>query len=313
MKKIFKTTFLLMITLAIIMITGCKDEIEKKVSIIAPSGTPSLGVASAVIDDELFDTNIVSGSDPLVAAFTNATYDIIVAPVNLGAKFYNSNENFKYQLFETIVWGNYYIASTYEIKDFADLDGKTLLVFGKNSTPDVVTRSLISMCSINVTLEYVDDVATANSYLVTGKADAIVSAEPSITKISQNKSFYTYDLQKKWQELTGSYSFPQAGIFVNTVTKNTSHVQKALEKLIASVNTAETNPTSLVKDAVLVDSSLEKIGEEILNKAILKCNLRFDAAQRDAINYYFNKVIDLGLGKTIGDKLPDEGFYYYQE
>ena len=37
---------------------------------------------------------IVGGSDPLVSAFTNATHDIIVAPVNLGAKLYKANGNY---------------------------------------------------------------------------------------------------------------------------------------------------------------------------------------------------------------------------
>ena len=44
--------------------------------------------------------------------------------------------------------------------------------------------------------------------------DIIVSAEPSLTKMSANKNFYTLDLQKQWQQLTGSYSLPQAGICI---------------------------------------------------------------------------------------------------
>lgn len=312
MKKIYKLLSIVSFTFILLSITSCAN-IEKKVSIIAPTGTPSLGIAEAISDDTLFDYNIVSGSDPLIAAFTNATYDIVVAPVNLGGKFYNTTENFEYVLYQTIVWGNYYLASTYEINNFSELDGKTLLVFGKNSTPDVVVRSLIAANNLNVTLEYVDDVSTANSYLISGKADVIVSAEPSITKFSQNKSFYTYDLQKEWQELTGNYSFPQAGIFVKKTTMNTKKVQDALLALTNSVKLASIDPNKLVSSAVKIDESLNKIGEEVLQQAILKCNLRFDSYQKEAINFYFQKVIDLGIGKTVGEKLPDEGFYYFQE
>ena len=46
------------------------------------------------------------------------------------------------------------------------------------------------------------------------------------------------------------------------------------------------------------------------NNAVGKCNLRVDTNQKDAIEFYFTKVMDLGLGKTVGGKLPDEGFYY---
>ena len=304
--------FLLMImTIMSISLFGCTEQ-SKKVSVIVPTGTPSLGIADALNEKELVNANIVSGSDSLVAAFTNANYDIVLAPVNLGVKFYNSNPNFEYVLYETIVWGNYFIASTEDIviNSFTDLDGKTLLVFGKNSTPDVVTRTLINYYNINVTLEYVDDVSTANAYLKTGKANIIVSAEPALTKFSGNSNYNRYDLQQEWAKVTGSYSFPQAGIFVKKSLKDDEAVQNVLEKMKESVLMATSRPNTLVTKAVAIDENLNKIGLETLQKAIPNCNLRIDENQIDAISYYCQKVIDLGIGQTVGGKLPDEGFYY---
>ena len=312
MKKVIKLLLLMVVCLSTISLIGCVYTPSKKVSVIVPTGTPSLGIANVLNDETLVDANIVSGSDGLVAAFTNANYDIVVAPVNLGVKFYNSTENFEYVLYQTIVWGNYFIASTENIviNSFTDLDNKTLLVFGKNSTPDVVVRTLINYYQINVTLEYVDDVSTANAYLKTGKADIIVSAEPALTKFSGNASYNRYDLQQEWAKVTGSYSFPQAGIFVKKSLKNDLDVQNVLKKMKASVLMAKTDPNTLIEKAVKVDSNLNKIGLETLQKAIPNCNLRLDENQKEAIAYYCQKVIDLGIGKTVGGKLPDEGFYY---
>jgi ABC-type amino acid transport substrate-binding protein len=294
-----------------ISLFSCTGQAEK-VTVIVPTGTPSLGIADALNEKELVNANIVSGSDSLVAAFTNANYDIVVAPVNLGVKFYNSNPNFEYVLYETIVWGNYFIASTESIKinSFQELDGKTLLVFGKNSTPDVVTRTLINYYNINVTLEYVDDVSTANAYLKTGKADIIVSAEPALTKFSTGASYNRYDLQQEWAKVTGSYSFPQAGIFVKKSLKENEAVLNVLEKMKESVLMATSRPNTLVSKAVAIDENLNKIGLETLQKAIPNCNLRIDENQQAAITYYCQKVIDLGIGQTVGGKLPDEGFYF---
>ena len=275
-----------------------------------PTGTPSLGIANVLNDKTLVDANIVSGSDPLIAAFTNASYDVVVAPVNLGAKLYNANENFSYILYKTIVWGNYYLVSNEEIATLESLEGKTVLVFGKNSTPDVVLRTLISAKNINVNLEYVDDVATANSYLLSGKADIIVSAEPSLTKMSANKNFYTLDLQKQWQQLTGSYSLPQAGIFIKKDSKDEKYLKTVLDKMIESVQMAQTKPNVLIASAVSVDENLAKIGEETLQKAIGNCNLRVEETDKEAIEFYFSQVIQLGIGATVGGKLPDEAFYY---
>lgn len=311
MKKITKLFLLMIMTIMSISLFGCTEQ-SKKVSVIVPTGTPSLGVADALNEKALVNANIVSGSDSLVAAFTNANYDIVLAPVNLGVKFYNSNPNFEYVLYETIVWGNYFIASTEDIviNSFTDLDGKTLLVFGKNSTPDVVTRTLINYYNINVTLEYVDDVSTANAYLKTGKADIIVSAEPALTKFSGNANYNRYDLQQEWAKVTGSYSFPQAGIFVKKSLKDDKDVVNVLEKMKESVLMATSRPNTLVTKAVAIDENLNKIGLETLQKAIPNCNLRIDENQQAAISYYCQKVIDLGIGQTVGGKLPDEGFYY---
>lgn len=309
MKKIVLKIFSLCILLLAIVMVGCVEEVtDEKVSVMAPTGTPTLGIAKA-LEEEFIDEKIVSGADLLIAEFTKGEYDIIVAPVNLGAKFYNENDNFKYQLYETIVWGSYYLASTSEIESFESLEGKTITVFGKNSTPDVVFRTLVASKNMNVTIEYVDDVNTANQFLMSGKAEIIVSAEPSITKISGTKTIYTLDLQNEWMKLTGSIHLPQAGIFVNKERITNASVQKALEKMKESVLLATTNPAELVKSACAVDSSLAKIGEEILNQAISKCNLMIDENQKAAIEFYFSKVMELNLGATIGGKLPDENFY----
>jgi len=310
MKKNFKFIYIFVVLFSMLFITGCIDDSSKKVSVIVPTGTPSLGIANVLNDKTLVDANIVSGSDPLIAAFTNASYDVVVAPVNLGAKLYNANENFSYILYKTIVWGNYYLVSNEEIATLESLEGKTVLVFGKNSTPDVVLRTLISAQNINVNLEYVDDVATANSYLLSGKADIIVSAEPSLTKMSANKNFYTLDLQKQWQQLTGSYSLPQAGIFIKKDSKDEKYLKTVLDKMIESVQMAQTKPNVLIASAVSVDENLAKIGEETLQKAIGNCNLRVEETDKEAIEFYFSQVIQLGIGATVGGKLPDEAFYY---
>ena len=310
MKRNFKFIYIFVILFSMLLMVGCIDDSSKKVSVIVPTGTPSLGIANVLNDKTLVDANIVSGSDPLIAAFTNASYDVVVAPVNLGAKLYNSNENFSYILYKTIVWGNYYLVSNEEIETLENLEGKTVLVFGMNSTPDVVLRTLISAKNINVNLEYVDDVTTANSYLLSGKADIIVSAEPSLTKISANKNFYILDLQKQWQQLTGRYSLPQAGIFIKKTIKDEKYLKTVLDKMIESVQMASTKPNVLVANAINVDENLAKIGEETLQKAIGNCNLRVEETDKEAIEFYFSQVIQLGIGATVGGKLPDEGFYY---
>lgn len=310
MKKVIKIFLTIAICLVAFITAGCEEQPSRKVSVLTPTGTPSLGIASAISDSSKVDVNIVSGADPLKAGFTTGNYDIIVAPVNLGAMFYNNVENFEYVLYQTIVWGNYYLASNEAINSIDELEGKKVVVFGQNSTPDVVLRTIIASKGLNVELEYVDDVATANSYLLTNKAEIIVSAEPSLTKVKSKKAIHTFDLQQAWFEFSGNNSLPQAAIFVKASLKEDKDVLNVLSMMEKSVILAETNPTELIEKAVSIDSNLNTIGKETLELAIPYCNLKMISNQKEAIEFYFNKVIELGIGKTVGGKLPDEGFYF---
>lgn len=310
--KLFKLcSFILVLTLFLSLASCLKDEQEEKVKIIIPSGAPTLGVAGALDNhSDLLDYEVVLGSDALTAGFTNASYDIIIAPVNLGAKFYQSLTNFDYSFYQTVVGGCFYLISDEKINSISDINDKEITVFGANSTPDVIIRSLINYYQLNVKINYVDDVNAANATLVSGNASIIVSAQPSISKFNASGKFFTLDLQKEWEKMSGNtFSIPQAGIFVKTSKKNNASVKKALTYLNESLTLASTNPSELAESAVNVDETLKKVGTETLTKAIPLCHFINTKYNKAEIEFYFNKLIDLGLGKTIGDKLPDEDFY----
>lgn len=308
MKKIL-TMFIAIICLGLLV--SCTESKTNKVSIIVPSGTPTLGVADALHSDaDLFDYNVVQGSDALVAAFTNANYDIIVAPVNLGAKFYSSLNNFEYVFYQTIVGGCFYLVTSEEITELSQINGKEITVFGANSTPDVIIRSLINYYDLDVKINYVSDVAEANASLISNKSTIIVSAQPSISKFNASGKFNVIDLQAEWKKMSGStYSIPQAGIFVKKSKLDDKSIVNALNKLNASLSLSTTNPDKLAESGTQIDEALNKIGKETLIKAIPHCNFVTTKNNMAEIEFYFNKLIELNLGQTMGGKLPSEDFY----
>lgn len=306
-----KVLFFISILVTLFSLTSCFEETNTKVSVIAPTGTPTLGLAEALDTYESgFDYNIVSGSDALRAAFINGSYDIIVAPVNLGANLSQKVEGFEYVFYQTIVGGCFYLVSSNDIKSIKDIDNTEITVFGMNSTPDVVIRSLIAYYKLNVKINYVNDVAEANTMLISGKAQTIVSAEPSISKFNASKKFHTVNLQDEWVKMSGStYAIPQAGIFVKKSKLNNVYVQTALKRINNSIELSKTNPQKLAESAVKVDSSLKNIGVNTLVNAIPNCKFLSTKSNIGEIEFYFNKLIELGLGNTIGGKLPSEDFY----
>ncbi len=279
------------------------------VSIICPSGTPALALANYKVNNTDVKFDIVNGSDELVTAFGTKSHEIVVAPVNLGAKWFNTNEN--YVLAKTFVWGNLFLASKSDLTSFDDVNGKKLVVFGKGSTPDIITKILIQQKNLNVEVEYCDAVADANSLLVSGGADYIITAEPSISKIKDAKGIKTIDLQEEYSKVANTNSYPQAGIFVKKDVKNAKLVKDTVDALINSVNNTLSNPESSAENAVSIHKSFETLGKDALVKAIPNCHFAIldKNDEKAAVNKYLQFLIDLGLGKQVGDKLPSEEFF----
>lgn len=300
-------TILLFITC--LTLSSCTEANLEEISLIAPTGTPTLLLGKAIEDYGKVDAEIVNGPTSLGAAFAKGEKDIIVAPVNLGAKLAASSSNFQYVMFHTLVWCNYYIVSTEEITSFASIDQKDITVFGLNSTPDIIFKSLVSYYNISPNVSYVGSVNDANNELLVGKATTIISAEPAMSALLKKGNYHIYSLQTAWEEMsnkTGS-DVPQAAIFVKK--SSIEKTKEFLEQVMSTVSRISDYKEEVVASAKRVDKLLSP-SEEILIDAIERCNYKIIPNEKESINIYFQKVIDLGLGASVGGKLPDESFYY---
>lgn len=319
-KILLNVSMILMLLFSITMLTSCGDnggQVETPddhtYTFLAPSGTPSLALATVFDNNPKVEYEIVAGANPLVAAFTSGSHDFVVAPVNVGAKLFASNQ--KYKLVKTIVWGNFYIASLSEITSVNDLEGKTITAFSQNSSPDIMLKAVLDAYGLTdkVTIEYVDAVTTANSMMMSGQAEIIISAEPSISVLKNKKTIYTIDLQQEWNKLSDGSSFPQAGLFVNTellTEEKKANTMAFISKVLEKIEDYK-NPSILAASAVKIDTSFETVGAANLEKAIPNCWIALKEAEEEkqAIKYYAEKLIALGLGAQIGGAIPSEEFY----
>ena len=310
MNKIYKLFVLIFTVCLSLSLLSCSVEVKnsqsENYSIILPTGAPSIGL-SKFIKETNYTVDIVSGSDMLVAAFTQESYDVIVAPVNLGVKFYNQVEDFGYILYRPIVGCNYYILSNEELS-FEDLDGKEMESFNEAATPGVMLKTLCKYYGIEPIVHYNSSVGEVNPLLLSGKASIVLTAEPSKTVVESKKSFYSIDILALWQEMAGNtYNVPQAGIFIKKELINNTEYLRMLIEMDKSI---EANPSVLAECAVEVDQNLSSMNVELLAKAIPNCHYIKTQVNKEEVNFYLSKIIELGLGKTIGNKLPDDSFYY---
>ncbi len=109
MKK--KFSILVLCCLSIELFSCSLDKINEGLHVLVPAGAPSLAFAS--VYEEINETgtlDVVDGSDVLIAELSkkDSEYDLIVAPINLGATLINKDPC-DYKMIGAITWGNLYL------------------------------------------------------------------------------------------------------------------------------------------------------------------------------------------------------------
>ncbi len=310
MKSLF--TVLAIFTLSL-TIAACGED-EETISIMAPSGSPSL--SQTYFEHERpdvpgidYEIDIVAGAEPLGAAFGSESHDIIFAPTNLGARLAGSN-NSPYQLGAVITWGNLYLASGRPLDSLADLDGEEIRLFGENATPDIVTRSLLAHYDYDddPDISYVDAVDTSLAELRTDPDSIGLLAEPALS-VGQDDfdELHILDLQEVWAEVFETDGYPQAGIFIKESVDEEVALD-FLEHFEISAEMARDEPGLVAEYAENLDYDYPR---EVLEQAIPRSNIHYmDALEsREDLETFFERILDLNP-ELIGGTLPDDDFYF---
>lgn len=284
--------------------TSSSSTIEQKnATIISPKGTPAIAISNYAINHQ-DDVELVAGPDALVAAFTGETKDIIVAPINLGAMRYNSG-NTTYRLYRTIVWDNLYVVSRTKINSIEDLKDKDITSFGKGSTPQIVLETIFNHANFaKDKITYTDNVVSALSMFNTSQADIVISAQPNVSSLTPNDTdLFVTSLSTFWKDATNLETYPQSGIFVKNDSLN--QIKDTLTAIDEQYNTINENVENTAKNA----AQLLEMPEALLKKAIPNCGYKVVEDEFTYVKGYYQAMIDLGLDKAVGGKLPDENFY----
>lgn len=315
MKKILA---LILIVVVGVALSGCTNEKEDvHLKIMVPSGSPAL--AQTYMESTLpslgehvtYEIEVVSGPTPLAAAFSSGSHDIIFAPTNLGAMLIASGV--EYQLAATVVWGNLYLATgTDDSFAMADLEGQEIVVFGEGATPHIILKALVDNYNYTnpPTFTFVDSAGTANAQLIQDPSKIVLLAEPvlSVAALPSNVSnLKSIDLQVEWENLTGSSSYPQAGIFVKTEL-DSEVVNAYLEQVEIALDYAVSNPAEVAQMGVDLGYTFPL---PVMTNAIPRSHLEYVSAvdTKTALEEYFSYIIDFNPA-LIGGSLPAEDFYY---
>jgi len=215
-----------------------------------------------------------------------------------------------YKYAGAIVYGNLFLASLDKLDNLSDLEGKEIVAFSQNSTPDVVLLTVLNSASLqDVTIRYLNSVSEAQGELLAGTAQVALLAEPILSVTKAKVEINVIDLQDEWSVLTGAESYPQAGIYIKAdlADNNPELVAMFLDMVKTSINEVNANPAEVAVQLEAVEFGLPA---KIIEASIPTSHLVFASAMdsKDDLEFYFGKIMELNPD-LIGGQLPDENFY----
>lgn len=271
--------------IAALLLVGCTQKTTEPVKVLSPTGAPALSLLEAKANESENSFDFVTGSEVLSAELVkeDSEYDVILAPVNLGAKMIQAGKS-NYRLKAVITWGNLYLVGKSE--NALNEEG-TFATFGEGSVVDFVLKKAVDLSTIKPEITMYSSAQDVQGALLSGKADCGMLAEPAVTATIKKAKDQGIELQVI-QNLQASYKenmntelegFPQAAIFVKQGSED--KVKDLLKTIETFVNETAVNTPDKIEEYV------DKIGVDtlgvpsaVLSKATwAKQNIRYVSAQ----------------------------------
>lgn len=263
-----------------------------------------------------YEFTMAAGADELLPSVISGDLDIVLVPANVASVLYNKTEGGVSVIDINTLGVLYMVSGNADIKEMADLAGKTVYLTGKGTTPDYVTQYLLAENNLTdeVTLEYKSE-ATEVAAMLVEDTDAIgVLPQPFVTAAcAQNENLsVVMDLTKEWAAIQGEGgSQLVTGVTVvrnDFLNENQAAVDKFLEEHKASAAYANENVEEAA-ELVAAAGIMEKAA--VAAKAMPNCNITYidGTDMKTALSGYLEVLYNQDAG-SVGGALPAEDFYY---
>lgn len=246
----------------------------------------------------------VTGAENLQSALSSGSHDIVIAPLNLGAKLY-IGEKSTYKIEAVITLNNAYIVTQTDnpLDSINDLIGKEIMAFGKAGIPGSLVTKLYNdneeLDLSNIEGNWYDSSADVYGLFKGGSGPGYaVMSEPEISKliVKDNISVKTLDICS----LLNLEVIPQACIFVNPNSDQTK-VKEVLELIEANINCLNNDPLAYAEKAITLHNSFNIMGKEVITRCIPLTNIKYLKASEIRSDIE-NTLTIIGLKKVPGNE-----------
>ena len=283
-------------------------------------------VATGALDDiaKRVEFKLWKNPDELRALTLKEGANFIAVPSNVGANLYNKGVDIK--LLNISVWGILgMLTRDKNLKTLADFKGKEIAMPFRADMPDILFEEIIKAQGMDpkkdFNLKYMATPFDAMQMLIMRRVDHALLAEPAISiALRKTKSFplkiiapdlyRSADLQKEWGEtFKVEAKIPQAGMAVLGKLSSNSYVIKRFnEEYKKSLQWYKNNPKEAGELIVEYIPMLDTLGIADSIKYVQLNTVKAKDAKKDL--EFFYRLLEKNNPKTIGGKLPSDGFYY---
>jgi len=318
-------TFVLLVLSLTIIATACgkakqnTEPVTLKISV--PDGIPALTMTKMIKENTQLSHNVgleytvEKTTDALAAKVLSQEADIAIVPSNLAAQLYN--KELGYHIAATGSWGSFYLISEENIEDLSGLKGQEITTIGKDLTPDMMLRHMLTLKELTpdeeVTINYLNGATELAPNFIGGKATIASVPEPMLSMILSKKpnTHIILDFNEEWKNAYGSKNgYPQSSLIIKKEVLETynGEVKLLLKEYEASIIWANENPKELGDYAQELELAVNK---EVLAEALTRANMKYLPIKESLDDYNeFFKVLFEMQPKTIGGQIPDEGIYF---
>lgn len=313
---------LLVLLLILSVLSGCNKDPQTStdVTIAGLKGPTSIGMIKMIdekaLNSDKYNVDYIAESAPdaLTGKIINGEIQISSVPVNLASVLYNKTEG-AVQILALNTIGNLFIVGSDDINSIDDLEGKTLGMSAKGSTPDYAMNYILSQNNLSdkVQLDYALDHATLAQTVIAEDTKVALLPQPFATQVTMknNNVKILIDLNEEWKKATdGQSELITGAIIVNKefAENNKDFISDFLKQYESSVNWVNENPADA---SILVEKNEIMPSAELVEKAIPYCGITYKLAvnEKESLDTFYKILFDSNPA-SIGGNLPDEDFYY---
>lgn len=294
------------------------DKVEVKMAVMqGPSGfgVSQLFAKEGEINPKLsVDISVYPSPNEVIARLANKELDVAFLPTNVAANLYAKGVKVKI----AAITGEgmlMLLTNDHSITQVTDLEQREIYIPGAGSTPDQLTKIIISALGFDweedIELDYsIAAPAQLSQMLIANRVELAVLPEPFVTMtlLSNSNIIPLIDYQDLWNALTGVENYPMTVVVVSD-----DFAQKHPQKLVELMDSIKESIAWTVANSEQASYYIEQEGimkADMAQAAIGRSALVFRKAKEGFMTMdVYLKVLQGFDYSSIGGTLPDESFY----